>query len=407
MFYEAELHILRETFRKCRIRTGIAELSKSISENQQGQMHAFIANNIDMQKPLVEYVPAVQPGTIYRIRDPFDCRYIYMLLPEFPRDSVFIIGPYLSTPLSKEQCMEWAEANNIPPEHLRQLESYYNSLPVLPDSSHLFALLDSFGERIWGVGNLTTEDLNRDFNGLPIQEKDDAGDGDTLWKIKKLETVYSYENELMEAVAKGQIHKADLLFSGFSTVSFEQRVADPLRNAKNYCIIMNTLLRKAAEQGGVHPIHLDRLSSACALKIEQLHHLDAIPKLMRDMFRDYCQMVRKYSTQSYSAPIQKALLYIESHLSENLSLQTLADILNISPGYLSTLFRKETGQTLTDFINRKRIRHAMHLLKTTRLQVQTVAQHCGIMDVQYFSKLFKKITQMTPKEYRESSGVRQ
>lgn len=402
MFYEAELHILRETFRKCRINTAIAELSKSIPENQYGEMHAFIANKIDPHKPLVEYVPAVQPATIYRLRDPFDCRYVYMLLPEVPRDAVLIIGPFLSTPHSREHCMEWAEENNIPPDHLRQLESYYGSLPVLPDTSHLFALLDSFGERLWGVGNLTSEDINQDLNGLPLQKKDPSDEADTLWDMKNMEQRYAYENELMEAVSKGQIHKADLLFSGFTTISFEQRVADPLRNAKNYCIIMNTLLRKAAEQGGVHPIYLDSLSSNYALKIEQLQFLEAVPKLMSDMFRDYCQMVRKHSTKNYSAPIQKALLYIEAHLAENLSLQTLADILNISPGYLSTLFRKETGQTLTDYINRKRISHAKHLLKTTRLQVQTIAQHCGIMDVQYFSKIFKRITQMTPKEYREA-----
>ena len=402
MFYEAELHMLRETFRKCRIATAIAELSKPISENHGGEMHTFIANRIDPNKPLVEYVPAVQPATLYRLRDPFDCRYVYMLLPESPRDAVLIIGPFLSSPLSSEQCMEWAEKNHIPPGYLRQLESYYSSLPILPDSSHLFALLDTFGERVWGAGNLTTEDINQDLNGLPLKEDETSEDVDTLWNMKNMEQRYAYENELMEAVAKGQIHKADLLFSGFTTISFEQRVADPLRNAKNYCIIMNTLLRKAAEQGGVHPVYLDNLSSNCASKIEQLQYMETVPKLMGDMFREYCQMVRKHSTKNYSAPIQKALLYIEAHLAENLSLQTLADILSISPGYLSTLFRKETGQTLTDYINRKRIRHAMQLLKNTRLQVQTIAQHCGIMDVQYFSKIFKKVTDMTPKQYRDS-----
>lgn len=46
--------------------------------------------------------------------------------------------------------------------------------------------------------------------------------------------------------------------------------------------------------------------------------------------------------------------------------------------------------------------HAMHLLTTTGLQIQTVALHCGVMDVQYFSKMFKRQTGMTPREYRES-----
>lgn len=297
--------------------------------------------------------------------------------------------------------MEWAERNNVPPQQLKLLESYYGSVPILPDTSHLFVLLDSFTDRLWGSGNVHIEDVNQDFNGFPLTEKNAEEESDTLWDMKNMEQLYAYENQLMEAVSKGQIHKADLLLTNFSSFSFEQRVDDPIRNIKNYCIIMNTLLRKAAEQGGVHPLYLHSTSSGYAIQIEQLHSLETVPLLMSEMFRDYCQLVRKHATKHYSPPVQKALLYIESNLAENLSLRTLADILNISPSYLSNLFRKETGQTLTDFINRRRVRHAMHLLKTTRLQIQTVAQHCGIMDVQYFSKIFKKVAGMTPKEYRE------
>ena len=402
MFYEAELHILQDTFRKCRIQTRVAELSKSMAENSHLEMHAFIVSQMDMNKPLVEYVPTVQQATIYRLRDPFDCRYTYMLLPECPQDSVLVIGPYLPAPTTKKQVLEWAELNNVSPSQLKRLESYYNSVPILSDTSHLFALLDSFAERVWGTGNVTVEDINQDFSGFPLGEKESLEEADTLWDMKNMEQVYSYENDLMEAVSKGQIHKADLLLRNFSSFSFEQRVADPVRNVKNYCIIMNTLLRKAAEQGGVHPLHLNNTSSSYATKIELLHSLESVPLLMSDMFREYCQLVRRHATKNYSPPMQKALLYIEANLTENLSLRTLADTLNISPSYLSSLFRKETGQTLTDYINRRRVRHAMHLLKTTRLQIQTVAQHCGIMDVQYFSKIFKRVANMTPKEYRDS-----
>lgn len=401
MFYEAELRILRDTFRKCRIHTGIAELSKSIAEHSDVEMHAFIASQMDVHKPLIEYLPAVQSTTIYRLRDPFDCRYTYMLLPELPRESVLVIGPYLPVPPSKQRCMEWAEVNGVSPAQLKQLESYYGSLPVLPDTSHLYALLDSFAERLWGPGNVTVEDINQDFTGFPLTDKEAPEDADTLWDMKNMEQRYAYENDLMEAVSKGQIHKADLLLTNFASFSFEQRVADPVRNIKNYCIIMNTLLRKAAERGGVHPLHLDSTSSNYAVRIEQIHSMETVPLLMSDMFRDYCLLVRKNATKNYSTPVQRALLYIEGNLAENLSLRTMAEVLNVSSSYLSSLFRKETGQTLTDYINRRRVRHAMHLLKTTRLQIQTVAQHCGIIDVQYFSKVFKRVAGMTPKEYRD------
>ena len=81
----------------------------------------------------------------------------------------------------------------------------------------------------------------------------------------------------------------------------------------------------------------------------------------------------------------------------------IAEALALERSYFSSLFKKETGQTLTDYVNHRRIDYACHLLTTTRLQIQTVAQHCGIVDVQYFSKIFKRLTGKTPKAYRQGN----
>ena len=166
---------------------------------------------------------------------------------------------------------------------------------------------------------------------------------------------------------------------------------------------MNTLLRKAAENGGVHPIYLDSISSTFARKIEQLTSTESVQDLMVEMFKSYCRLVKKHSMKQYSAPVQKAIIYIDSDLTANLTLSAIAQTQNVSASYLSWLFKQETGETITEHVNQKRIKKAMNLLETTNLQVQTIAQHCGILDVQYFSKVFKKYTGKTPKEYRESS----
>ena len=80
--------------------------------------------------------------------------------------------------------------------------------------------------------------------------------------------------------------------------------------------------------------------------------------------------------------------------------EELARLQGISPSYLSTLFKKETGKTLTDYVQQRRVGYARQLLASTKLQVQTIAQYCGIPDVNYFSKTFKKYAGMTPMEYR-------
>ena len=91
---------------------------------------------------------------------------------------------------------------------------------------------------------------------------------------------------------------------------------------------------------------------------------------------------------------------IDSDISANISLSTLAESLNINAAYLSTIFKREVGKTVTEYINNERMTLAAHLLETTNLQIQTVALHCGVLDVQYFSKMFKKYFGKTPKEYR-------
>ena len=123
---------------------------------------------------------------------------------------------------------------------------------------------------------------------------------------------------------------------------------------------------------------------------------------MTAMFTEYCELVRNRSTENYPPIVAETLLMIDSDISAELTLSSLAEKLSISSVYLSTLFKKAVGKTLTEYLREKRMNHAAHLLRTTNLQVQTVAMHCGIDDLQYFSKQFKRHTGKTPKEYRES-----
>ena len=76
----------------------------------------------------------------------------------------------------------------------------------------------------------------------------------------------------------------------------------------------------------------------------------------------------------------------------------------MNSSYLSTLFHKEVGCTLTEYINRQRIERSIHLLQLTAKSVQEISSDCGFQDVKYFIKLFKKHTGFTPNRYRAQLG---
>ena len=406
MFYEKELRFLCDTLKKAHIHTAVVSPGEAVSSIVPPELESLFSTVYPDSMPLHKVLGSVEQRTMYRVVDMLHLSYIYFILPDSPRSEYFFFGPYTRSHLSPQQIMELGEHNGVSPKNLHCLEEYYSSIPIIPENSPFFTMLHTFCELIWASPSFAVVDADREWL-LPVSPINDsmAADGfdEVLVSMMALEKRYAYENEMIQAVELGQIHKETLLLSFFSEQVFERRTSDPVRNLKNYCIIMNTLLRKAAERGGVHPMYIDRVSSSFAFKIEQVTAVATVAELMTDMFRSYCRLVRKHSLKDYSPVVQKAVILIDSDLSANLTLSTIADNQSISPGYLSTVFKKETGKTVSEYIRDKRMKHAAHLLSTTHLQIQTIALHCGIMDVQYFSKIFKKQTGKTPKEYREAS----
>ena len=406
MSYEQEFALLHDTFRKSHV--NLVCMSQSDFYDLR-EIHPLQANTEDDSFASLRklFLQSLEPYTMYKQTDRYRRAWIYLLLPQKEEQNVALMGPYLPAPLSEEALLEMCEENGLFPQMQRTVREYYDSLPILRDANLLFIMLETFCERVWQRPSFALVDVNREHN-VPVsllnkEPRTDSFD-DHLANMKVLEKRYEFENEMIRAVMLGQIHKEKQFMPGFEAMRFEIRGSSPLRSIKNYSIIMNTLLRKAAENGGVHPVYLDRISADFAKRIEETSVLSAFPTLMNEMFRSYCRLVRKHSIRRYSPAVQKAILLIDSDLSAPLTLASLASAQGLSEGYLATIFKRETEKTVSEYVREKRMKHAAHLLGTTRLQIQTIAMHCGIMDVQYFSKLFKKHTGKTPKEYRETLG---
>lgn len=108
---------------------------------------------------------------------------------------------------------------------------------------------------------------------------------------------------------------------------------------------------------------------------------------------------RKEDIRNYT--IRRAMNYIREHYCENISLELLADRLEITPEYLSTLFNREVGINFTTFLKRFRISHAKRLLKGTDKKIYEISTEVGYNDPKYFNRVFKEEVGISPGDYRQ------
>lgn len=99
--------------------------------------------------------------------------------------------------------------------------------------------------------------------------------------------------------------------------------------------------------------------------------------------------------------VEKVSKYIDDNMDKMLKLEELASICNLSPGYFSRIFKKETGKTVITYINEKKVEKAKKLLKESKEPIINISLDLGFDDCGYFIRVFKKITGLTPKAFRE------
>lgn len=137
------------------------------------------------------------------------------------------------------------------------------------------------------------------------------------------------------------------------------------------------------------PSKMDELNEAIRAMTARL---DAMPR----------QAAPEAGGQAGNYIVRQAMDYMREHCTEHLSLNDVADHVYVSSWHLSKLINRHAGQSFFDILGRMRVDKAKGLLRGTALRVHEIAERCGYSDLGHFSKSFKKITGMTPGEYRDA-----
>jgi AraC-like DNA-binding protein len=126
-------------------------------------------------------------------------------------------------------------------------------------------------------------------------------------------------------------------------------------------------------------------------------------ELMIRLIRDHDRALANSDTAAFSVEIRQALAWMDRNLGEPLSIPQMAAASGLSQGHFRQRFHKATGFNPSDYLTRRRVTRAKQLLRNHSLAITEIAFRLGFQSSPYFAAVFKKLTGMTPSEYRDQT----
>lgn len=177
---------------------------------------------------------------------------------------------------------------------------------------------------------------------------------------------------------------------------------DPVTNLKYHFVVTTAFVTRLCIASGMETEQAFRLSDFYILKLDDLHTCQSVINLHDHMVLDFTGKMRILTRSSgMSKPVTLCIDYIYAHIKERITIEVLAEYAELSASYLSRLFKKETGVSVSDYIREKKIEKAQHLLKFCDYSLVEIANYLSFSSQSHFIQLFKEFTGITPKKYRD------
>lgn len=188
---------------------------------------------------------------------------------------------------------------------------------------------------------------------------------------------------------EGQAHKpVVIVISGYAEFEYVQQALQ--LGAVNY-------LLKPLDKG-----ELLQVVEAALKRGEEEQRREKLEKLVD---RKLLQMDPERS--GMGEPVKEALVYVEQHLQEQLSMAEVAGLIHLNASYFSVLFKEQTGVPFSEYVSRLRVQRAKEMLLQTRMSIGEIGERVGYRTDKYFIKVFKSLEGMTPSRYRQQMGDKQ
>ncbi|WDC84358.1 AraC family transcriptional regulator [Caloramator sp. mosi_1] len=213
---------------------------------------------------------------------------------------------------------------------------------------------------------------------------------------------WNLETAFLNYIVSGDLNGAKEIFKSIYVWLSNAYISDVYK-------IKTKLIELAFSIDKVIPYKIDNLNilkERFVLTVLKDEELNEIRRSFLQYLSEISFEIQNRRQQQVDDIISKVLEFINKNYKEDISLQDAAQYVNISYHYLSKIFKNEIGKGFTDYLTEFRIEKSMQLLSNKSLSIKEICQEIGYNDPNYYCKIFKKITGMTPTEYRAACRIR-
>ena len=225
-------------------------------------------------------------------------------------------------------------------------------------------------------------------------------------KLKNLELHYQHppyelEKKLFREIKDARLESAIATLktiNGFERATLSK---NSLRSLKNSLIGSCTIFSRAALSSGASTENVFALSDIVIQHIEYLDDIQGLVSFEYEMLEEFILLIRRFSMKGYSKPVATIMRTIQDNASKNLTIPELASFTGKSSDYMSKLFKKETGMSITEYYQKIKIDTSKSELELTSLSITDISMLLGFCNSGYFTNVFKKHEGITPEQYRK------
>lgn len=328
----------------------------------------------------------------------------HIVFPLINRQTLFgsvLVGPFLMTDADSELIIDlYRHHPTIPANTLIELYEDASHLPVIEP-----ATVTQISRLLYYLFSNFVSDAKQELiiNSKKIHQQ--ARINESIQMYKNMEPSskddYPYEKEklLLTKVKAGDKQASSALLNDLlGYVFFAQ--GSSLETIKSRAVELCSLLSRSAMEGGAGTNQILKINNEFLKNIEKIKTLDALCYTLQESLDTYIECMFRQLPAKNSDVIRKAMKYIQEHFSEPITLEDIANYVHLNPSYFSSIFKQACGSSFKEYLNMIRIEESKRLLSNTDYSLINIAISTGFEDQSYFSKVFKKYTGITPRQYR-------